>query len=1087
MANEFVEHNKVPGVNEFNIADGLTFPEGELDSDYFDITDNHTPVFADPVNLMHFDIGQLQPEDANADSLSKFVNVAYPSWINLTVQTLTGTQSGMPNYVEGETPVFNPPQGQVTPIFHNNAPMKPAGGYYPEHQLVQRNRMHWHGRLENYEVKPVPGSNPVVLKWTKIPKTFLPRDIFYSQGGPRNNGYTTINNGISFRINDNIEAVYNEYSRQTQINNSAWKHGSIELTIRPTKENCTIISGASGARSNTGLREFPTGSLATPDAYLQYQLSGEFNDIKEGAQIVEFFSAGVGIQLPTQERVFSDVRPLSKFWKLGLKNGKLVFEYKVPYEPNKKNVVINTDLNIVDGKWHHIVLNRTNGSMKKYPGVKNGGEGALELWVDGQLVGKTYEINYRDNLPTPKVLFNDQSLAAWQLLEFGAFGSLPEVNAVLDAHNYVGDVSDYVFRQSYPLNPQEINLNKTYSFTSSDDKIVRVQTLKASAQMVMPNITSNKKKALKLYWNNLIDNKEKMLDGLELENDTFDVYTYSITHKNLLSSSQTLNLDKNYDDSSRFFYQNARVAVKDHVFILGPQTVPLDWFPLDNRAQQIDTDDNAALIRADNLYINNMLVGGVELKVGDRILLLGQNIKSENGIWIFNGPRVSLTRPEDVDISTLKNAHVYVEQGNYANTTWVQTNTITHLRRSKQTWIQINNNDYVNKPNSAPLHTTPWQNQFGDERFIDVNSDIAEDFDVIVFMNYPRTKNDIIENIQTKNVIETDIKYSEFINNLKTAVNGGKRLYVSSPMLAKDLGIIKDFDLVSQLIGNETDAQSASISPFEINETADKYYNTHRNMKYQVVNTLSGLTNKNTYIMSDFVAFKSGEESSDYHIKYNYRQFGLQQGDEFYIPGLTTIPETKTQQLPGFSANQKQDKDLVAFKTANVLLGTPITALANNIYVNGVITANPYHNYITTIAVTYGSGKMFVNCVEDAYSMSRTDYNKGIIQNAVNGQNSETALTSAWQYSTSRLNKKNLYDFSEITNIIGQTDPTNAGGGPIVQSQSHCSNGMIRKDTNKGDLKFQSDLYPDFAEESFSTTEIPVLSMTWLGLKWLAE
>lgn len=1082
----YIEYNKVPGVNEFNIANASTFTEELPDTEYFDLSDNGTPVFRDPVNLMHFDIGQLLPEDANADTINKFINVAYPNWINLVVQNLVGTQSGMPEYVPGETPVFDPPQGSVTPIFNNGAPLKPAGSFYPEHQMIQRNPLHWHGRLENYEVRPVPG-NPSQSKWTKIPKTFLPRDIFYSEGGPRNNGYTTINDGIAFKVNSNIEAVYNQYARQIQINNSAWKHGSIELTIRPTKQNCTIMSGATGTRNNAGLREFPTGSQPDPISYLGYQLTGEFNDIKEGAQIVEYVSVGTGLALPSPERIFSDTRPLSKFWRLNLVNGKLVFEYKVPYEPNKKHVVVNTDLNIVDGQWHHIVLNRTNSAMKKYPGIKTGGEGALEIWVDGQLVGKTYEINYRDNMPTPRVLFNDESLAAWKLLEIPSFNTLPEVKAVLDAHNYVGDVSDYIFRQSYPLNPQEINLNKTYAFTSSEDRVVRPVPAKTSAEMIMPTITSNKKKALKLYWNNLLDNKEKMLDGLELENDTFDVYTYSVTHKNLISPSQNLNLDKNYDDSPRFFYENVRVAVKDHVFILGPQKVPQDWFSLDNRAQQIDTDNNSSIIQASDLYIPNMLVGGVQLKSGDRILLLGQQIKSENGIWIFNGPNSYLTRPDDVDISTLKNAHVYVEQGNYANTTWVQTNPITHLRRSKQNWVQINNNDYVNKINSSPLHTTPWQNEVGDERFIDVNSDIPENFDLIVFMNYPRTKNDIIENVQTKNVIETDIKYAEFINNLKTAVNNGKKLYVSSPMLAKDLGIVKDFQSVSQLIGNGTDAQSASISPFEINETADKYYNTHRNMKYQVVNTLSGLTNKNTYIMSDFVAFKSEEESSDYHIKYNLRQFGLQQGDEFYIPGLTTIPETKTQQLPGFSANQKQEKDLISFKTQDILLGTPITALSNNIYVNGVVTANPYDDYITTIAVTYGAGKMFVNCVEDGYSMSRNDYNKGIIQNVVIGQNSETVQTAAWQYSTSRLNKKNLYDFSEITNVIGQTDPTNAGGGPIVQSQSHCSNGMIRKDTNKGDLKFQSDLYPDFTEESFSTTEIPVLSMTWLGLKWLAE
>jgi hypothetical protein len=129
---------------------------------------------------------------------------------------------------------------------------------------------------------------------------------------------------------------------------------------------------------------------------------------------------------------------------------------------------------------------------------------------------------------------------------------------------------------------------------------------------------------------------------------------------------------------------------------------------------------------------------------------------------------------------------------------------------------------------------------------------------------------------------------------------------------------------------------------------------------------------------------------------------------------------------------------------------------------------------------------MFVNCVENGYAFSRSDYNTGRIQNVVSGQNSETALTAAWKYSTARINKKNLYDFSEITNSIGQTTPTNGGGGAVVQSQSHSSNGLIRKKTNKDDLQYQSDLYPDFTEEYFETTEIPVLSMTWLGLQWLA-
>ena len=130
---------------------------------------------------------------------------------------------------------------------------------------------------------------------------------------------------------------------------------------------------------------------------------------------------------------------------------------------------------------------------------------------------------------------------------------------------------------------------------------------------------------------------------------------------------------------------------------------------------------------------------------------------------------------------------------------------------------------------------------------------------------------------------------------------------------------------------------------------------------------------------------------------------------------------------------------------------------------------------------------MFVNCVENAYAFSRSDYNKAIIQSVSIGQNSETTLTAAWQYSTKRLNKKNYYDFSGISNMIGQTTPTNGGGGAFVQSQSHSSNGYIRKNTNKDNIDYQSDLYPDYTEELFTTTEIPTLSMTWLGLQWLAE
>jgi hypothetical protein len=341
------------------------------------------------------------------------------------------------------------------------------------------------------------------------------------------------------------------------------------------------------------------------------------------------------------------------------------------------------------------------------------------------------------------------------------------------------------------------------------------------------------------------------------------------------------------------------------------------------------------------------------------------------------------------------------------------------------------------------------------------------------------------------NEIDNLKKYKDFITNLRIAVIvRGKSLYISSPKLAVDYGIVTGFESVPQMINTSGDAQSAAISPFESGEVAENYFDTHRNMKYHLATPLAGLTNRETYIMTDFVTYSPDRTESDYHIKYAYRQFGLLEGDEFYIPGLTTLPETLNEQLPGYLHNQKGVSNLITFAPNQKVFGTTITKLSNNVYDGSTSVSNPYDDNITTIAFQYpilGLGKVFVNCVENGYPFSRSDYNKAIIQNVTAGQNAETTQTAAWQYSTNRLNKKSLYDFSEITNLIGQTTPTNGGGGPLIQGQSHCSNGVIRKKTDNGNLQYQSDLYPEITEEYFETTEIPVLSMTWLGLKWLAE
>jgi hypothetical protein len=184
----------------------------------------------------------------------------------------------------------------------------------------------------------------------------------------------------------------------------------------------------------------------------------------------------------------------------------------------------------------------------------------------------------------------------------------------------------------------------------------------------------------------------------------------------------------------------------------------------------------------------------------------------------------------------------------------------------------------------------------------------------------------------------------------------------------------------------------------------------------------------------------------------------------------------------------------MAVEPSNILAGTVITKLANNYYNGSTITTNPYDDYATTIVVHNGqllgdtpiNGKIFVNCVEDGYTFSREEYNKAVIQVLPQTDVNETTATRAWQYSTTRLDRKPQRLNVSGLSSYGQTTPTNGGGGAFIQAPSNSSYGVIRSETDKGNVDYQSDLYPTEEEEIYPLQEIPVLSMTYLGLQWLA-
>lgn len=951
---------------------------------------------------------------------------------------------------------------------------------------------------------------------------------FIETGGPRDLGFMKVQDTGWLRINNEIASSYDTNGNPvSSLKNEAWLQGSLEITLRPNKLNCSIVSGANFPRStesigsltppNPGgqsisLYSVPTGkeppnTVGVNDDLITIETSIE-NGVGPGEEYAQpgaFAFLGnntVGykqVALVENGLSLTTVKNTSKYMNVSLVNGVVTLQYKVFYGDNAKDITISGTTNIVDGKWHHIVINRPSQHTFKTPAVRYGGKGCIEIWVDGKLEKRSYEITSDDILPTPQIMFNDAINPA--ILNWRTNFKPDWFEEYALQKQYIGDIRDFVLRQTFALTPGNINQNYAYAIlgSSSGNRIIKADEFSATCEMKSPIVSVNKKTVLKLYWNNLLTDKEKMLNGLEFD-ETYNVRSYSVTNRNLINDTQTFNLDLTNQTAERKYLENVKTAINQFVYVYGPTLIPFSTSGIGDpeyytpgfagRKQVIDLSSNPT-IGVENYdggwHVSNLLFGGVYLEQGDRILLTNQYNPNENGVWIYQAGNMPLIRPQDIDANDLTNAHVYVEKGKYAGKTFVQTLKINNIRKNSQKWREIDNNASLSTLETFPIHTTPWSDSLGNQRFIDVISDINFNYDIIAFMNYPTEGKQILESLQTENDVETSLRYKQFLQKIKDAVSNGKRLFVSSPLLAVDLGLVDKYYEIPQLLESNGDAQSASISPFESGEAASNYFDTHRNIKYHLATPLNGLTNRQTYIMSDFVTYSPDGVDSDYHIKYNYRQNGLLEGDEFYIPGLTTLPETLNGQLPGYLYNQRGTKPLIAFDPADINFGTAITKFSNTVYSGSTVINNPYDDYITTIAGSYGSGKFFINCVENGYAFSRSDYNVGRVQNVTIGQNSETALTAAWQYSTKRLNKQNLYDFSDTANLIGQTTPTNAGGGPIIQSQSHCSNGIIRKKTNKDDLKFQSDLYPDITEEIFETTEIPVLSMTWLGLQWLAE
>ncbi len=865
---------------------------------------------------------------------------------------------------------------------------------------------------------------------------------------------------------------------------TSYRSGYIELGLKTNKQNCIIGYGS----AIMDMSPVVDSSVVTLDKNFE---SSEIGNI--------------GNKYYTADTVLSNINQLT----VNIKNGKLNINYLDSYGTNATSFDFTSNTTIADNQWHHIVINLTRpGVALDNDTVSN--EKSIEFWIDGKLDKRTVDFINNEQVffpeitwlgANPKKLFNEQFdqrfyqgfnsqdenlLAANQKISTVFNGSWRD-EAVVDAFN--GLIRNFAHGINFPLNKFEIQ--ERYKFWNYDELPFR-DSMVGTAQMPNPTVSVNKKRALKLYWNNI-----PLKHGIELD-DNFIVESYSITHKNKNSVTETYNLDLAKRQAFTSI-TDVRVAVVDNVLTWSPGNIsPQNYLPTllnTNRTGTVQGDANhiSQYSNFDGSLLG-MTFSGVELNNGDRVLLTNQINNRENGIWIFNGLQTPMTRANDADSAIkISNAVVYVTEGTNAQTYWSLETNINSFK-DKQKWVKLES-----KPDttiySQPLFTGRWTDNVGLNRFINLQSDLTlGNYDLIVFMNYPEDLTELKETFANEDVTKL---YKDFVASIKQSVIDGASLYVSSPMLAVDLKIVNHFYEIPQLL-ETSDAQSASINPFQPGEPATKYFDTHRNNQYQLATPVTGLTNKNTYLLTDFINYIPDDayEYEQYHAKYAQRTTGIQEGNVWFIPGLALTKFTENENLPGVRDNYRGTKPMLAPEVPmDIVSGTVITKLANSYYNGSTVTNNTYDDYATTIAVLPGqtlggstiAGKVFVNVIEDGYTFSRADYNKAHIQVLPQTDVNETTNTRLWQYSTNRLNRVSDRNNVKLLTEHGQTIPTVGGGGGFIQASSNASSGIIRSKSDSGNEDYQSDYYPKPEEEIYSLQEIPVYSMTWLGLQWLAE
>lgn len=137
------------------------------------------------------------------------------------------------------------------------------------------------------------------------------------------------------------------------------------------------------------------------------------------------------------------------------------------------------------------------------------------------------------------------------------------------------------------------------------------------------------------------------------------------------------NLD--FNSSSRIVNLPAPIAASEPVRLsdLNSAVEGLSWKDSCRVATQVNI----------NLSSPGTTIDGISMAIGDRVLVQSQSTASENGIYIWNGAAVSMTRALDCSTSDeLESATTLIEEGTSAGSSYRQTSTNFVLGTGSVVW-----------------------------------------------------------------------------------------------------------------------------------------------------------------------------------------------------------------------------------------------------------------------------------------------------------------------------------------------------------------------------------------------------------------